>query len=254
MTPSFFYIHWFTALHNAMPQQPSRPSNRAAPLPPKPPQQSTPQQQPQQTLPQQLQPQQPPPPQHHLPPHLLHPPQQLRQRPLSPPTLTPQGLLSSQPPQMLLEDDEEPVPSMPLPMYLQHLQPNRLQQQPPPTSLMQSLQSRSQQPGQPSLLQSVQVQSQLGPPPQLPVQTQAQPSPQLSQHQARHMQHSQQLSYSQGPVQTTQTQSSQHKVSMPSSKAQQIIQQQPQQHHSPRQHKSDPYNSGKTAALQKIAV
>uniref|UniRef100_A0A8C1SIU5 Bromodomain containing 4 n=1 Tax=Cyprinus carpio TaxID=7962 RepID=A0A8C1SIU5_CYPCA len=238
------------ALHNALPQQPSRPSNRAAPLPTKPPQQSTPQQQqqPQQTLPQQLQSQQPPQPQHHLPPHLLHPPQQIRQRPLSPPTLTPQGLLSSQPPQMLLEDDEEPVPSMPLPMYLQHLQPNRLQQQPPPTSLMQSLQSRPQQPGQQSLLQSVQVQSQMSqqsslPPPQIPVQTQAQPSPQLSQHQARHMQHAQQLSFSQGPVQTTQTQPSQHKVSMPSTKAQQIIQQHPSQHHSPRQHKSDSYNS-----------
>uniref|UniRef100_A0A8C1YCC7 Bromodomain containing 4 n=1 Tax=Cyprinus carpio TaxID=7962 RepID=A0A8C1YCC7_CYPCA len=240
------------ALHNAMPQQPSRPSNRAAPLPNKPPQQSTPQQQqqPQQTLPQQLQSQQPPQPQHHLPPHLLHPPQQIRQRPLSPPTLTPQGLLSSQPPQMLLEDDEEPVPSMPLPMYLQHLQSNRLQQQ-LPASLMQSLQSRPQQPGQQSLLQSVQVQSQMSqqsslPPPQIPVQTQAQPavahqpSPQLSQHQARHMQHSQQLSFSQGPVQTTQTHPSQHKVSMPSTKAQQIIQ---QQHHSPRQHKSDSYNS-----------
>ncbi|XP_059415404.1 bromodomain-containing protein 4 isoform X4 [Carassius carassius] len=239
------------ALHNALPQQPSRPSNRAAPLPPKPPQQSTPQQQqqpPQQTLPQQLQSQQPPQPQHHLPPHLLHPSQQMRQRPLSPPTLTPQGLFSSQPPQMLLEDDEEPVPSMPLPMYLQHLHPNRLlqqQQQQPPTSLMQSLQSRPQQPGQQSLLQSVQVQSQMSqqsslPPPQLPVQTQAQPS---SQHQARHMQHSQQLSFSQGPVQTTQTQPSQHKVSMPSTKAQQIIQQHPPQHHSPRQHKSDSYNS-----------
>uniref|UniRef100_A0A8C1VVR1 Bromodomain containing 4 n=1 Tax=Cyprinus carpio TaxID=7962 RepID=A0A8C1VVR1_CYPCA len=163
------------------------------------------QQQPQQTLPQQLQSQQPPQPQHHLPPHLLHPPQQI-------------------------QDDEEPVPSMPLPMYLQHL---------------------PQQPGQQSLLQSVQVQSQMSqqsslPPPQIPVQTQAQPaaahqpSPQLSQHQARHMQHSQQLSFSQGPVQTTQTHTSQHKVSMPSTKAQQIIQ---QQHHSPRQHKSDSYNS-----------
>uniref|UniRef100_A0A8C2G412 Bromodomain containing 4 n=1 Tax=Cyprinus carpio TaxID=7962 RepID=A0A8C2G412_CYPCA len=163
------------------------------------------QQQPQQTLPQQLQSQQPPQPQHHLPPHLLHPPQQI-------------------------QDDEEPVPSMPLPMYLQHL---------------------PQQPGQQSLLQSVQVQSQMSqqsslPPPQIPVQTQAQPaaahqpSPQLSQHQARHMQHSQQLSFSQGPVQTTQTHPSQHKVSMPSTKAQQIIQ---QQHHSPRQHKSDSYNS-----------
>ncbi|XP_073799312.1 bromodomain-containing protein 4 isoform X2 [Danio rerio] len=241
------------ALHNALPQQPSRPSNRAAPLPPKPLQQSTSQQQPppQQTLvpPQQLQPQQQqpaPPQQQHLPHHPLHAPQQMRPRPLSPPTLTPQGLLSSQPPQMLLEDDEEPVPSMSLPMYLQHLQPNRLQAT--PTSLMQSLQSRPQPPGQPSLLQSVQVQSHL-PPPQLPVQTQVQPqqpaphqpSPQLSQHQARHMQ---QLGFPQGPLQTAQTQPGQHKVSMPSTKAQQIIQQQQAtQHHSPRQHKADSYNS-----------
>ncbi|TRY74296.1 hypothetical protein DNTS_028726 [Danionella cerebrum] len=218
------------ALHNALPQQPSRPSNRAAPLPPKPPQPIVPPPQQQQLVqPQQhqtltQQPQHP----------LLHP-QQMPQRSLSPPTLTPQGLLSSQPPQMLLEDDEDPVTPLPLPLYLQHLQ-----QQQMPASLMQPLQqSRGMVPGQPSLLQSVQVA-----PPQLPAQPQAppsashQPSPQLSQHQARHMQHSQQLSFSQGAVQTSQAQ---HKVSMSSSKAQQIIQQ--PQHHSPRQIKHDAYNS-----------
>ncbi|XP_036423380.1 bromodomain-containing protein 4 isoform X2 [Colossoma macropomum] len=258
------------ALHNAMPQQPSRPSNRAAPLPPKPSQPTTtpqpPSQQqhpPQQPL--QLQSQQTPQPQHHLPPHLLHPPQPLRQRPLSPPTLTPQGLLSSQPPQMLLEDDEEPVPSMPLnqvQLYLQHLQQGRQQQQQQQGALMQSLQGRQQQSSQASLLQTVQVQSQLGPQtslatPQLPVQTQPQPtpshqpSPQIPQHQPRHMQHApqtqtqqQQLAYSQGPVQTTQTQPAQHKVSMTPTKAQQQIIQQQQQHPSPRQHKPDSYSTG----------
>ncbi|XP_007229120.3 bromodomain-containing protein 4 isoform X1 [Astyanax mexicanus] len=264
------------ALHNAMPQQPSRPSNRALSLPPKPPQPTTtpqpPSQQPQQ--PQQHPPQQPlqlpsqqaPQSQHHLPPHLLHPPQPIRQRPLSPPTLTPQGLLSSQPPQMLLEDDEEPVPSMPLnqvQLYLQQLQQGRQQQQ--QGTVMQALQGRQQQqPSQASLLQTVQVQSQLGPqtslaPPQLPVQTQPQPapshqpSPQIPQHQPRHMQHvpqtqtqQQQLAYSQGPVPTQQTQQVQHKVSMAPNKAQQQIiqQQQQQQHPSPRQHKPDPYSAG----------
>ncbi len=168
--------------NNAMPSSLLGPVNRAAPLPSKPPQQSKPQQQ-------QLQSQQPPQPQHTSLLTCCILPSKSASGPLSPPTLTPQGLLSSQPPQMLLEDDEEPVPSMPLPMYLQQLQPNRLQQQ-PPTSLMQSLQSRPQQPGQQSLLQSVQVQSQMSqqsslPPPQIPVQTQAQPSPQISQHQAR---------------------------------------------------------------------
>ncbi|XP_062871455.1 bromodomain-containing protein 4 isoform X2 [Trichomycterus rosablanca] len=245
------------ALHNAMPQQPSRPSNRAAPLPSKPPQTTAPQQ------PLQLQPQQPPPPQHHLPPHLLHPPQPIRQRPPSPPTLTPQGLLSSQPPQLLLEDDEEPVPPIQLSqvqLYLQHLQQGR-QQQPPQqqqqSSLMQSLHGRqSQQQSQASLLQTVQVQSQLPVQAQLPVQTQPpaaqshQPSPQMPQHAPRHMQHAsqsqsqqQQLAFSQGPVQTTPTQPPpQHKVGMTSAKVQQQIIQ--QQHHSPRQHKTDPYNTG----------
>ncbi|XP_046690578.1 bromodomain-containing protein 4 isoform X3 [Silurus meridionalis] len=239
------------ALHSAMPQQPSRPSNRAAPLPSKPPQPTTPQQ------PLQLQPQQPPQPQHHLPPHLLHPPQPIRQRPLSPPTLTPQGLLSSQPPQLLLEDDEEPVPTMPINqvLFLQHhLQQGRQQQQVP---LMQSLQSRqAQPPSQTSLLQTVQVQSQLPVPTQMPVQTQPQaapahqPSPQMPTHTPRHMQQSQsqqqQLAFSQGPVQTTQTQPAQHKVAMTPNKAQQQIiqQQQQQQHPSPRQHKPDPYSTG----------
>ncbi|KAM3863707.1 bromodomain-containing protein 4 [Diretmus argenteus] len=256
------------ALHNAMPQQPSRPSHKAAPLPPKPPQQQPappPPQQQQQTLQQQLQSQSAAQPQHQLPSHILHPPQSLHQRSMSPPTLTPQGLLSSQPPQMLLEDDEEPGPPLPLSqvqLYLQQLQQGRQPMQP-----MQSLQAQArQQPTQAPLLQSVQVQSQLQlssqaslPPPQLSVQSQAQPPPshqaqpqQLPPHQARHMQHTQQqqpqkqqMSYQQqGPGQAGQSQGSQHKMSMPTNKAQLIIQQQQQQQPSPRQIKADPYNTG----------
>lgn len=269
------------ALHSSMPQQPSRPSHKAAPLHPKPPQpqpappqqQATLQQQQQQQQQlqqqQQHQPQSVAPPQHQLPPQIIHPPQPLHQRPMSPPTLTPQGLLSSQPPQMLLEDDEEPGSTTPLnqvQLYLQQFQQTRQPQQ-----SMQSLQAQArqqqqqqQQPGQTSLLQSVQGQSQLSsqttlPPPQLPVQSQAQPAPshqappqQMPLHQVRHMQHTQQqqqqqpqqqqLNYQQGPGVAGQSQGSQHKISMPSNKAQQIIQQQ-QEQPSPRPTKGDPYNA-----------
>uniref|UniRef100_A0A671XD97 Bromodomain containing 4 n=1 Tax=Sparus aurata TaxID=8175 RepID=A0A671XD97_SPAAU len=241
------------ALHSSMPQQPSRPSHKAAPLHPKPPQQ-----QPQQQQQQQLQPQSVAPPQHQLPSQILHPPQPLHQRPMSPPTLTPQGLLSSQPPQMLLEDDEEPGSTTPLnqvQLYLQQFQQTRQPQQ-----SMQSLQAQArqqqqqqQQPGQNSLLQSVQGQSQLSsqtalPPPQLPVQSQTQPT---SSHQAptqqmplHQQQQQQQLNYQQGPGLAGQSQGSQHKISMPTNKAQQIIQQQQQEQPSPRPTKADPYNTG----------
>ncbi|XP_034045681.1 bromodomain-containing protein 4 isoform X3 [Thalassophryne amazonica] len=252
------------ALHSSMPQQPSRPSHKAAPLHPKLPQQQPvpPQQQPSLQQPQ-LPPQTAPPPQHQLPAQILHPPRPLHQRPMSPPTLTPQGLLSSQPPQMLLEDDEEPgsMPINQVQLYLQQLQQTRQPQQ-----SIQSLQAQAhqqqqllqqQQPGQTSLLQSVQAQSQLPPqtslpPPQLPVHSQAQPAPlhqvlpqQMPSHHARRMQHAQQqqqLSYQQGPVVVSQSQASQHKVSMPTNKAQQIIQQ-PQEQPSPRQTKADPYST-----------
>ncbi|XP_035510412.1 bromodomain-containing protein 4 [Morone saxatilis] len=272
------------ALHSSMPQQPSRPSHKAAPLHPKPPQQQPAppqqqqpplqqqqqQQQQQQPPQQQLQPQSAAPPQHQLPSQILHPPQSLHQRPMSPPTLTPQGLLSSQPPQMLLEDDEEPGSATPLnqvQLYLQQFQQARQPQQ-----SMQSLQAQARQqqqqhqqqpPGQTSLLQSVQGQSQLSsqttlPPPHLPVHSQAQPAPshqappqQMPLHQARHMQHTQQqqqqpqqqqLNYQQGPGLAGQSQTTQHKISMPTNKAQQIIQQQEQP--SPRPTKADPYNTG----------
>ncbi|KAM9472796.1 bromodomain-containing protein 4-like isoform 7-T8 [Salvelinus alpinus] len=257
------------ALHNALPQQPSRPSHRAAALPPKPPQQQQPATQPTLLL-QQLQPQAPPP-QHHLQPHILHPapPQSLQQRPLSPPTLTPQGLMSSLPPQMLLEDDEEVIPPLPLSqvhLYLQQLQQGQSQgrpgQQPHnPQQIMQSLQVRQQQQNQAPLLQSVQVQPSQPSlqPPQLSVQLpqpqskptlpSRQPQQILPPHQvARHLQQHAQMGYpSQGPVaqQTGQSDrhaaAGQHKGSMQSSaKAQHII----QQHLSPRQIKADSYNSG----------
>ncbi|XP_038836645.1 bromodomain-containing protein 4-like isoform X4 [Salvelinus namaycush] len=257
------------ALHNALPQQPSRPSHRAAALPPKPPQQQQPATQPTLLL-QQLQPQAPPP-QHHLQPHILHPapPQSLQQRPLSPPTLTPQGLMSSLPPQMLLEDDEEVIPPLPLSqvhLYLQQLQQGQSQgrpgQQPHnPQQIMQSLQVRQQQQNQAPLLQSVQVQPSQPSlqPPQLSVQLpqpQSKPTPPSRQPQqilpphqvARHLQQHAQMGYpSQGPVaqQTGQSDrhaaAGQHKGSMQSSaKAQHII----QQHLSPRQIKADSYNSG----------
>ncbi|CAB1449704.1 unnamed protein product [Pleuronectes platessa] len=120
----------------------------------------------------------------------------------------------------------------------------------------QQQQQQQQQPAQTSLLQSVQGQSQLSsqatlPPPQLPVQSQAPPAPshqpppqQMPLHQARHMQHSQQQqqqqSYQQGAGLAAQSLGSQHKVSISTNKAQQIIQQQ-QDLSSPRPTKADPY-------------
>ncbi|XP_029992182.1 bromodomain-containing protein 4-like isoform X3 [Sphaeramia orbicularis] len=90
------------AVHNALPQQPSRPSHRAAPLPPKvsqPPPSSLP------SLPPSSSP--------HLQPSLpLTLPQPVpRPRVPSPPSHGILGTLSAQPPQALLEGDEEPPPS-----------------------------------------------------------------------------------------------------------------------------------------------
>ncbi|KAM3623347.1 uncharacterized protein V6R79_009993 [Siganus canaliculatus] len=90
------------AIHNALPQQPSRPSNRAAPLPPKipqPPLSSLP------SLPPSSSPQ--------LQPSLPLPLPQPVPRPHvpSPPSHGILGTLSAQPPQALLEDDEELTPT-----------------------------------------------------------------------------------------------------------------------------------------------
>uniref|UniRef100_A0A8C6T5P3 Bromodomain containing 4 n=1 Tax=Neogobius melanostomus TaxID=47308 RepID=A0A8C6T5P3_9GOBI len=231
------------ALHSSLPQQPSRPSHKAAPLHTKLPQQQAPQQ-----------PQLPPaapPPQHPI----LHPAQPMHSRPLSPPTLTPQGMLSSQPPQILLADDEEPGSASlnPVQLYLQQFQQSH---QPPQLQSLQG-QSRQQQTGH---LQTVpgQLSSQASlPPPQLPVQSQTQqaaplqpPIQQMPLHPPRHMQHAQQqqpqpqqLNFQSTPGLAGQSQGSQHKVSMPSNKAQQVIQQQ-QEQPSPRTVKPDPYNTG----------
>ncbi|XP_012726449.2 bromodomain-containing protein 4 isoform X2 [Fundulus heteroclitus] len=262
------------ALHSTMPQQPSRPSHKAAPLHPKPPQQQTAPPPPQSALqppppppPQQLQPQPAPQPQHQLPSQILHTHQPLHQRPMSPPTLTPQGLLSSQPPQMLLEDDEEPASTTPMnqvQLFLHQFQPSRPPQQTMPSHQAPVRQQQQQQLGQTSLLQSgtMQGQSQLStqtslPPPQLSVPSQAQPAPphqapppQMPLHQARPLQSTQhqqpqtqhQLSYPQGPGLAVQSQASQHGIPMPTNKAQ-IIQQQ-QEQPSPRPSKPDPYSAG----------
>ncbi|XP_013880121.1 bromodomain-containing protein 4 isoform X2 [Austrofundulus limnaeus] len=266
------------ALHSSMPQQPSRPSHKAAPLHPKPPQQQpaplpqTPTLPPPPPPPEQQQLQPPPaaPPQHQLSSQILHPPSQpLHQRPMSPPTFTPQGLLSSQPPQMLLEDDEEPGSATSLnqvQLYLQQFQQVRQPQQTMQSLQMQVCQQQQpqqQQQGQTSLLQSVQGQPQLAaqtslPPPQLPVQSQAPPAPllqapppQISLHQARHLQNTQHQQQQSQLQQTnfhqasglSQSQGPQHNLPMPTSKAQQIIQQQ-QEQPSPRPTKVDPYNMG----------
>ncbi|XP_041443542.1 bromodomain-containing protein 4A isoform X2 [Xenopus laevis] len=94
------------ALHNAMPQQPSRPSNRAAALPTKP------------AMPPSASP----------PPPAPQPPQQ--------PHVHHHHHHHAQPPHVLLEDDEPPSPLTGLPPYLQPLQKS---QQPPTQSPIHSL-------------------------------------------------------------------------------------------------------------------
>uniref|UniRef100_A0A1A8HVU2 Bromodomain containing 4 n=1 Tax=Nothobranchius kuhntae TaxID=321403 RepID=A0A1A8HVU2_NOTKU len=137
------------AIHIALPQQPSRPSNRAAPLPPK-------------------HPQPPPTSLPHLPPSSsaqlqptlpLNLPQPVpRPRVPSPPSHGILGTLSAQPPQALLEDDEEPTsnnsetpPLSQVHSLLQSLQPR-------PTTLPLSLPTHS--PGQvaPQLMPSMHTQ------------------------------------------------------------------------------------------------
>ncbi|XP_056135842.1 bromodomain-containing protein 4-like isoform X2 [Lampris incognitus] len=144
------------ALHNALPQQPSRPSNRAAPLPPKASQPAT------SSLPS-LPPSSSGPLQSTLPLNLPH--TVPRPRVPSPPSHGILGTLSAQPPQALLEDDEEPTPtnsetppsSLPLSqvqMYLQSLQPRApAQTQPQQAHTHSPTQATSQ------LMQSVHAQA-----------------------------------------------------------------------------------------------
>ncbi|CAI9591916.1 unnamed protein product [Staurois parvus] len=221
------------ALHNAMPQQPSRPSNRAAALPPKPvrPPSSSP----------------PPVQTHHQPPpHSLH--------------------HHSQPPHALLEDDGSSSPSSGLPpspvqlgpaqmaLYLQQLQKSS------------SVQSSVQSPLQP-LLPSVKVQNQapltaasqslrhlqnLPYPSPSSVSTAPPPAPTSSHvHQLQTPPTaSQQQPAVQAPpppqqphptLQSTMTAPHQQLVQHQQSKPQQVIQ---HHHPSPRQQKPEPYSGG----------
>ncbi|XP_077591300.1 bromodomain-containing protein 4 isoform X2 [Stigmatopora nigra] len=196
------------ALHSSMPQQPSRPSHKAAPLHPKLPQQPQALQQ-HPTQQQQHQPAAP----HQLPPQILHPPQPLHQRPLSPPTLTPQGLLSSQPPQALLEDDDEaastaiaPPPPLPPPLnqvqlYLQQFQQQAVRQAPASQNQAAALSSQA---------------------PQLPIQSQAPVA--LPQQMSRHPPSQQSLPPGYHQQVSAPIAPPSHKVGVPISKAQQILQ------------------------------
>ncbi|GAA6221675.1 bromodomain-containing protein 4-like isoform X1 [Lates japonicus] len=138
------------AIHNALPQQPSRPSNRAAPLPPKP------SQPPPSSLPS-LPPSSSPQLQPSLP--LTLPQPVPRPRVPSPPSHGILGTLSAQPPQALLEDDEEPTPTSsdtpPLSQvhtFLQSLQPR-------PTTQTQPMHAHSPVQGASQLVPSMHTQA-----------------------------------------------------------------------------------------------
>ncbi|KAG8128880.1 hypothetical protein E2320_015680, partial [Naja naja] len=179
------------ALHNALPQQPSRPSNRAAALPPKPSR-----------------------------PPTVSP--ALNQQPLLPqPPL-------SQPPQLLLEDEEPPAPHHNLPLSNSQMQIylQQLQKVQPQTSLLPSVKVQSQP--QPSLQ----------PPPHPP----GQQLPHQSQQRPVHMQSMQFPPHIPQPPPPPQPHLPPQQPQAPpqSSKPQQVI----QHHSSPRHHKPDPYAAG----------
>ncbi|MXQ93501.1 hypothetical protein E5288_WYG021185 [Bos mutus] len=199
------------ALHNALPQQPSRPSNRAAALPPKASRPPT------------------------VSPALAQPP------------LLPQPPMA-QPPQVLLQEDEEPpappLTSMQMQLYLQQLQ--KVQ---PPTPLLPSVKVQSQPPPplppppHPSVQQQLQQQQPPPPPPpqpQPPPQQQHQPPPRPV-----HMQPMQFPAHIQQPPpppgqQPPHPPTGQQPPPPQPAKPQQVI----QHHPSPRHHKSDPYSTG----------
>uniref|UniRef100_A0A8C9WU79 Bromodomain containing 4 n=2 Tax=Sander lucioperca TaxID=283035 RepID=A0A8C9WU79_SANLU len=142
------------AIHNALPQQPSRPSNRAAPLPPKPsqpPPSSLP------SLPQSSSPK--------LQPSLpLALPQPVpRARVPSPTSHGILGTLSAQPPQALLEDDEEPPPisSQTPPLSQVHSFLQSLQARPTAQPQPQTLHAHTHTPahGAPQLMPSMHMQA-----------------------------------------------------------------------------------------------
>ncbi|XP_036795933.1 bromodomain-containing protein 4 isoform X7 [Oncorhynchus mykiss] len=153
------------ALHNALPQQPSRPSNRAAPKPPQPPPSSAPP---------------PPQPSLHIPQPSLSIPQPSLPRPCIPSPLTPHGILgvSAQPPQALFEDDEEAVPTNsetpPLPLSQVHMY---LQSSRPPAHIHPHTQSPVRVQSRPPAHTQSPVQVQSRPPAhtQSPVRVQSRP-------------------------------------------------------------------------------
>uniref|UniRef100_A0A8K9UY68 Bromodomain containing 4 n=1 Tax=Oncorhynchus mykiss TaxID=8022 RepID=A0A8K9UY68_ONCMY len=153
------------ALHNALPQQPSRPSNRAAPKPPQPPPSSAPP---------------PPQPSLHIPQPSLSIPQPSLPRPCIPSPLTPHGILgvSAQPPQALFEDDEEAVPTNsetpPLPLSQVHMY---LQSSRPPAHIHPHTQSPVRVQSRPPAHTQSPVRVQSRPPAhtQSPVQVQSRP-------------------------------------------------------------------------------
>ncbi|KAM4604470.1 bromodomain-containing protein 4-like isoform 2-T3 [Polymixia lowei] len=150
------------ALHNALPQQPSRPSNRAAPLPPKasqPPPSSLPPLPPSSSAP--LQPSLP----------LALPQPVPRPRVPSPASHGILGTLSAQPPQALLEDDEEPTPANPetppssLPLSQVHMYLQSLQPRPPAASQPPHAHAHSPAQAASQLMQSLNTQAVTAPSP-----------------------------------------------------------------------------------------
>lgn len=139
----------FSAIHNALPQQPSRPSNHAAPLPPRishPPPSSLPPLPPSSP---QLQPSLP----------LTLPQPVPRPRVPSPPSHGILGTLSAQPPIALLEDDEEPTPTSSVTPPLSQVQTflQSLQARPPVQT--QPLHTHSPVQGAPQLVPSMHTQA-----------------------------------------------------------------------------------------------
>lgn len=207
------------AIHNALPQQPSRPSNRAAPLPPKiaqPPLSSLP------SLPPSTSPQLQP----SLP--LTLPQPAPRPRVPSPPSHGILGTLSAQPPQALLEDDEEPTPtSSDIPPL------NQVH------NFLQSLQARPAMQPQPQPLHAhthspVQVTPQLGP--SMHMQAVTTPNPPLTQR------HSSGHAHMRQPFPQTHTSVSQQQKGVAlQQKVQQM--QQHQEQPSPRS-KPEPFSTG----------
>ncbi|XP_061882435.1 bromodomain-containing protein 4-like isoform X1 [Entelurus aequoreus] len=208
------------AIHNALPQQPARPSNHAAPLPPKnsqPPPSTAPplpvsSHQLQSTLP------------------LPLPQPVSRPRVPSPPSHGILGTLSAQPPQALLEDDEEPTPTTDDTPHLSQVQ-NFLQSLQPRLSVQnQPLHAHSPVQSAPHLVPSMHTQAVMS---SAPVTLQRHSSGHV------HAQHSFPHTFA--------TAVQQQKGATLQQKLQQL--QQHQQQPSPRI-KGEPFSTGKTGCLR----